>query len=294
MDYFKYQHIERLGSDEVDGILNGECFVFPKLDGTNAQVWVEDNRLCCGSRNRQLSVESDNHGFANHVSSNEALCRAVLAFPDCRIFGEWLVPHTLKTYRESAWRKFYIFDIFDTTTNEYMSYHHYAAVLNDLGFEDYVPCMVRGYNLTEQDVKNAAEKNRWLIEVGLGEGVVVKNYTFRNKYGRQTWAKYVLGEFKDKHVKAMGPTDIERSPIEQKIVDEFLSPHVIDKVISDIKAADGWSGRQIPRLLNTVWNDFIHEEMWDIIKKHKNPTIDFKRLGQLCTAKIKEMKPELF
>ena len=39
MDFVKYQHVERLGVDEVDGIELGVCHVFPKIDGTNSSVW---------------------------------------------------------------------------------------------------------------------------------------------------------------------------------------------------------------------------------------------------------------
>lgn len=66
--FIKYQHIERIGTSEVEGILDGDCYVFPKLDGTNASIWMDDAELCCGSRNRQLSLENDNGGFINHFS----------------------------------------------------------------------------------------------------------------------------------------------------------------------------------------------------------------------------------
>lgn len=34
--FIKYQHLERLGNQETNGILDGEVYVFPKIDGTNA------------------------------------------------------------------------------------------------------------------------------------------------------------------------------------------------------------------------------------------------------------------
>lgn len=50
----KYMHLERFGNDEVLGIELGECYVFPKLDGTNASLWVgEDGSVQAGSRNRR-------------------------------------------------------------------------------------------------------------------------------------------------------------------------------------------------------------------------------------------------
>lgn len=61
--FVKYPHLERFGNSEVEGIEVGITHVFPKLDGTNASLWLEDNDICAGSRNRVLSKESDNAGF---------------------------------------------------------------------------------------------------------------------------------------------------------------------------------------------------------------------------------------
>ena len=49
--------------------------------------------------------------FNRVVGENEELKGLCMANPGCRFFGEWLVPHSLKTYREDAWRDFYIFDV---------------------------------------------------------------------------------------------------------------------------------------------------------------------------------------
>jgi len=57
---------------------------------------------------------------------------------------------------------------------------------------------------------------------------------------------------------------------------------------------DGWSSKYIPRLLGIVFYDLVNEELWNIIKKKKNPTINFKTLNILTVLKIKEIKPELF
>jgi len=39
----KYQHIERYGNEEVEGIDLGDCYIFPKIDGTQAIVWKEES-----------------------------------------------------------------------------------------------------------------------------------------------------------------------------------------------------------------------------------------------------------
>ena len=38
MEFVPYCKLARLGTGEVDGITDGLCWVFPKIDGTNASV----------------------------------------------------------------------------------------------------------------------------------------------------------------------------------------------------------------------------------------------------------------
>ena len=42
MEFKPYQHIERLGTDEVEGILDGTIWVYTKLDGTNFNAFLND------------------------------------------------------------------------------------------------------------------------------------------------------------------------------------------------------------------------------------------------------------
>ena len=85
--YVKYQHVEKIGSDEVDGIMLGDVFVFPKLDGTNAHVWFDGEQMRYGSRRRELSIDNDNADFMATLQQDksiEAMCRAN---PNTHIFG---------------------------------------------------------------------------------------------------------------------------------------------------------------------------------------------------------------
>ena len=58
---------------------------------------------------------------------------------------------------------------------------------------------------------------------GSGEGVVIKNYDYKNKYGRQTWAKIVTNEFKAKHHIAMGAPVVGCEIVEEKIVAKYVT-----------------------------------------------------------------------
>lgn len=294
MGFTKYQHIERFGTIETDGIDIGECYVFPKIDGTNGSIWLENDELQFGSRNNHL-VDRDNAGFKAAMKNNLPVSRVLSKHPTWTLYGEWLVPHTFKDYQPDAWRKFYVFDVFDG--EKLIHFEEYKPVLDYYGVE-YIPPLRIIKNPTEERLIKFLEVNDYLVQdgQGAGEGIVIKNYAYRNRFDRQTWAKIVRSEFKTKHRKEMGaPKVIERSLVEEKIVEEFLTTEMIDKVYANIVTEQGgWSSKYIPRLLNTVFYDLVREECWNFVKKHKNPKIDFGRLMKLAYSKTKEIKPELF
>ena len=292
----KYQHVERYGNLEVEEIDVGITFIFPKIDGTNSSAWLDDGQICGGSRNRKLSLENDNAGFLAWLITQPNIIQYLLDNPTHRLYGEWLVPHSLKTYRDEAWRKFYIFDVVidGEEKPEYIPYEIYKEKLEEYKI-DYIPLLCKVKNGNYDKFINQLEKNVYLIQdgKGLGEGIVIKNYEFYNKYGRQTWAKIVTSEFKEKHMHSFDVPTLTTSYVEERIIDEVLTEAFIEKEFSKI-AVDGWDNKMIPKLLGVVWHEFVTDEIWNIVKKYKNPKIDFKLLQRFCTQKIKEVKKELF
>lgn len=296
-EYIKYQHVEKLNSDEVEGITEGRCYIFPKIDGTNAQVWFDGERVRCGSRNREIFADDDNQGFAAHVASNDALQKLVKRWPNFRFFGEWLVPHSLKTYNKDNWKKFYLFDVMEPG-GDYLAYAEWSVWLEDSTVE-YIPPLRILKNPKEEHLIRCLDENTYLIDdgAGSGEGIVIKNYSFVNKYGRQVWAKLVRNNFKTKNHKEFGaPESVYADFVEEKIVSDLLTPEIVDKVHAKILAqkGTGWRAQYIPQLLGTVYHDFVVETIWDAIKAHKNPVVDFKRLQRMAFARVKEIKGELF
>jgi len=307
MAFKKYQHIERLGTTEVQGIEYGDCYVFPKIDGTNGSVWFEDGEVQAGSRNRHLSLDADNAGFLAWARQDAAINSYLRAYPDHRLFGEWLVPHSLKTYRENCWRRFYVFDVCTDRTPEeilhegdselnYLPYEVYRLLLDAHGV-DYIPPISKINNGTYEQFVNQLCKNVFLIEdgKGAGEGIVIKRYDWKNRGNRQSWAKIVTSEFKEQHVKEMGASEIKgKKLIEEEIASKFVTSALVDKEFAKIESIDGWSSRMIPRLLNVVFYSVVKEEAWEFVKEHKNPVIDFKRLQHFVFNQVKAKKPELF
>lgn len=301
VEFRKYQHLERYGTTETEGIEIGECLIFPKIDGTNASIWLDDEgNVNAGSRARVLSVDNDNAGFCKFVIENENIKKYLEKHPTHRLYGEWLVPHSLKTYREDAWRKFYVFDVCldkGEDSVEYIPYDIYKPLLDEFGIEYIIP-IGRVTNGSYELFLNSLEKNFFLIKdgEGTGEGVVIKNYDFYNRYKRQTWAKLVTSEFKEKHYREMGcPTIQPKEMLEQKIVDEFCTEAFIEKEHAKIVLeCDGWTSKQIPMLLGRVMSEMVKEETWNFVKKFKYPTVNFKTLNTLVINKIKKTKPEIF
>ncbi len=77
--FVEFASISRLSRDMV---------VTEKIDGTNAQVTVlEDGRVLAGSRNRWITPEADNFGFAKWVAANSEVLRDGLGVGSH--YGEW-------------------------------------------------------------------------------------------------------------------------------------------------------------------------------------------------------------
>lgn len=301
MEFRKYQHVERFGTSEVENIEIGTCYVFPKIDGTNSSVWLgDDGMIHAGSRNRELTFEKDNAGFYAAISKDERVMAYLQEHPTHRLFGEWLVPHSLKTYRDDAWRRFYVFDVCVDADNEtgleYLPYEVYQPLVAEFGLDYLAPIRIVKNGCLDDFIKCVNENNFLIADGnGVGEGVVIKNYDFYNRYRRQTWAKIVTSEFREKHHKEMGAPVSANRLVEEDIVDKFVTRAFVEKEYAKIvNANDGWTSKMIPQLLSRVFHELITEEIWNILKAFKNPTINFKALNTMTIAQIKRIMPEIF
>lgn len=313
----KYDHLERLGHRNTNEIEIGLVHVFPKLDGTNAGVWWDPAYDCIQacSRNRVLSLENDNAGFCAWATGGdpeaERLRAVARANPNLIFYGEWLVRHTLKTYREDVWRRFWVFDVYDRERGTYVAYEDYAPLLDGI---DVIEPLCTIQDPSHDQLKAQVETNTYLIadNAGLGEGVVLKNYLWRES-GRP-WAKVVRNSFKEENARVFGHAEKSgQKQVETEIAAEFVTPHLVGKtrakVLLDLAndlgvdtSEPNWQqdvqennrGRVIPQLLGRVFHDLIEEEMWAILKKHKGATINFKTLQSRVTMKVKELSEDLF
>ena len=303
MEFHKYQHIMKLGTDEVDGILNGTVDLFYKIDGTNSQVFLKDDEtLGFGSRNREITPNDDNAGFAKAMTEDKELYTELLSFlrahPSYTIYGEWLVPHTLKSYTQDSWKKFYVFDVLDEDTGEYLPYREYSRILGDLKHLHLIPLMCELEDPTPEQIQEKLQQTgAFLCATGLGEGIVIKNYSFVNKYGRRTWAKVLTEDFLGKK-KSLRSTNKEikdgtiEHATERSIINRYLTDEHIAKEYSKVCEKYGeavMDPRHTFELLNRVFLEFWSDNWEIVLNKMHLPTINFKALKSLGDERTKEV-----
>lgn len=337
----KFDHVERGKHRAVDDICRGTTHVFPKLDGSNGSVWAEvEQKLSgekivvqCGSRNNTLSINKDNAGFHAYIKGDsdvaENIRLFVLANPNLILYGEWLVPHTIKNYVADAWRKFYIFDIFDRNLGLYLDWTHAQAMLANAGISSIIPSVVIE-NPTGPELDALTEKmSCFLCEEGtVGEGIVVKNYGWRNIFDRQPWMKILADGFRDKAKRPAIGVGEDATEIEIEISNALVDQHLVDKefakgvlrladnmkvtimdesVVDKMAPVDGVTyvgsesfvaehrGKVIGILLAQVFNDVIEDRLTArVLKKFGYPTINFRSFRSVITTRVKLLKPELF
>ena len=285
----RYQHVERMGSSEVEGLLDsGPIVVQEKIDGANLTVAMGDDGLVICSRRQAIYAEGEIingfRGAVDYILAHEGIKSLLEEFPDWTLRGEWLVKHTLN-YPEDAWRKFYVFDI-QLPDGEYVPVWEYSDHLEARGVL-MVPLVAALDSPPELSALVLMSDRPSALGADKAEGIVVKRYSYVNYYGRTTWGKIVHPDFASLHSVSMGA--MKHAPVEIKFVSDRISDALIDKTIAKIENDDGrhLESRDIPRVLGIVWHDAVIEEIWDFLKKNKNPTIDFRQMHKMAIDKTR-------
>lgn len=98
-DFEEFRKIARLNRDVV---------ITEKIDGTNAQVFIEDDGVTMhiGSRSRWITPDNDNHGFARWALANQD---NLLKLGPGRHYGEWWGQGIQRTYGLKE-KRFWLFN----------------------------------------------------------------------------------------------------------------------------------------------------------------------------------------
>lgn len=194
----RYDDIERLGKEETEGILNGECYISEKIDGANCSLyWNEEKGLTICSRNNIVYTDLDGgnfRGVKEYIDKYSNIARMIQANPDYIFYCEWLVKHSL-SYPEHTANHLWFYDIYDNVNYKYLHYSKCLDIWKAFNV-NYLPVLDIIQNPTVEDLQKYLNLNN-LQAQPRQEGIVIKRYDFINKFGRQQWAKIVNEEFKE-------------------------------------------------------------------------------------------------
>lgn len=307
--FIKYPKVKRLGHEDTDGILFGKVVVEEKIDGANASIWIEDGVIKCGSRTRIL--KDGFNGFVDFVQNSKEIKDFLEKNPQFRLYGEWLVRHTI-AYDEIAYRQFYLFDVLVQAEeiNEPDVSRETSEMKKKEAEEHRSRDIVRQCQwLTPNEVRDVAEKCGLRVPevfaevenptpddlqqyAGMtvlgqkGEGIVLKNAGFVNKWGDRVCAKIVTQEFKeDNGIVFGGNNKHSETYVEMKMVNEFMTLARIQKIMNKLQPhiEERLDKEHTARIIQTAYRDMFEEELWDFVKKNKQ--IDFGHLQKLACKK---------
>lgn len=284
MQFKKYPSIHRLGKEETDGILLQAVTVQEKIDGANISIWLgDDGEVHCGSRTRELPADESFNGFTQYVSDNPAIKQFLQQHPAFRLYGEWLVKHTV-TYPETAYRKIYLFDIFDEEHNYYYEQSEVQKLARDLGLE-FPHIFIDTQKVTEEQIKEFVGTSM-IDNATRGEGVVIKSLAFKNKWGDQVYAKLVHEQFKEANSIVFGGNNKHSDSYhEMYIVNKYCTLGRVQKIIHKMQPEidHRLDMRETPQVAGRCLHDMITEEAWEIF--NRGWVINTKKLKNLAMRK---------
>ncbi|PHA03065.1 hypothetical protein COE51_01600 [Bacillus pseudomycoides] len=294
MEQKKYTDIVRLGHKTTIGVLNeGDHIVIQeKLDGANASFRRDGEVIRAYSRNHELNEQNNLGGFWQWTQTLD-----VTKLVEGGIyFGEWLNPHKVK-YPEHV-KTFWLYDIYDTETNRYIGFNLVKKVAEKLGL-NLVPVFYEGeykdFAHLESFVGKSALGGR-LGDIETGEGIVVKNVNYKDRFGKQMFVKLVTDAFREVQ-KQKAPKDPNKEKTdEQLFVDTCLTKARVEKMLyklidegvlhKDFVIED--MGVILKNLNQRIYEDMLKEES-DMLPKDYEENQIRKAIGRSLAAIVKSI-----
>lgn len=291
-DLEKYQHVERLGSDECDGLLDGTVVIQEKIDGANASVAGTPDGIVIASRNQAISINGKPptgfRGLVEYILAHAGICQFVRDH-DLILRGEWLVPHSI-VYDKDSYNKFYVFDVEDKQGN-YIPYDDYKSMLESYGIL-MVPHIATLENPTPDDIVALVKDQPSALGNNNREGVVVKRYDYWNLYGRMTWGKVVSADFKEATALHMGYQRYQGNEPNEKEIKfaGMVTEQLVLKTIHKIKGDRGEvSIKDMKEILGRVYHDLVTEELWNFIKRKRVGSFNFHVARKMVERKTRDI-----
>lgn len=276
MEQKKFTDVVRLGhKSTVDVLQVGDKIVIQeKLDGANASFTLDNDELHAFSRNRKLDASNTLGGFYEFIvikfKDNNHLLNE-----DYIYFGEWLNPHKVKY--EGYEKQFFLFDIYSKSKHNYLEFKEVEHEAITLGL-NLIPVFYQGEYESFEQLESYVGQTKVNGKIGdnqLGEGIVVKNVDYRDRFGNQLYVKMVVDEFREvqKQKKAKNPSEYMNTP-EYILAESLATKGRIDKIIYKLRD-EAVIGSEIDKKdIGLVFKECNLRTYEDILKEESDSLVD--------------------
>lgn len=295
MEQKKYHSIVRMGHRSTKNVFNNRSNIIiqEKIDGANASFRLGSNSLESYSRNRKLDEDANLNGFYEWVLENVNKDKVNENYI---YFGEWLNPHKVKY--EKYMHQFFLFDVYDTSLEKYVEFNivkEQAEILNINLVPVFYEGLYKGFEHLESFIGKTNLDGR-LGDKTMGEGIVVKNVDYIDRFGRQLFVKLVADEFREVQ-KQKAPKNPNRPKTKLELFAESVITvarveKAIYNLIDEKVISKDWSIEDMGIVLRNInpilYEDVLKEESEMIPKDSKER--DIKRaIGRLLPNIVKNI-----
>lgn len=283
-----YMDIERLKEKYTSCFTVGENItITEKVDGANASIKYnpETDELEAFSRKNKLDGMNTLRGFWNFVMTlDKNAIKDITENGRYIIFGEWLVNHTIR-YPDEVFNNFYMFDMYDTETENYLPWKIVKKTADALGLKT-VPLFYDGKFESWEKVQEYVGKTELNAEPS-GEGIVIKSQDrLSDKNNRiPIYVKIVAEKFSEVHKSkphVVDPEKLAKAQAELEKAATVVTPRRVEKIIQkmideEIIPAEfdehdfGTISKTIPRLMYE-----------DCVKEEPETVYAIENFGKLC------------
>lgn len=279
----KYLDIERCKQKYAETFNVGEDIVIQeKIDGSNASIRYDEESGTLKAFSRRLELNADNtlNGFWDYVQTLNLDTFKEILGSRYIVFGEWMgAKHAIK-YPENVYGKFWMFDVWDAQTEQYLPYEETRNFYDKLiacGNEDnkfnFVPVFYIGKFESWEKTSELVGRT----EVGAeptGEGIVIKRQNCLDSKSSRLpfYVKIVSEQFsevhKSKKQKAIDPEAIAKKEANLALAATIVTPQRVQKMIykfiEDGLLPQDWDEhnlKDISKILpNAIYKDCVKEE----------------------------------
>lgn len=294
----KYIDIERLKDKYASAFKAGEHItITEKVDGANASIAIcEDGTLAAFSRRQELNESNTLQGFYDFVQTLDSFIVESVLGKNLILFGEWLVKHTIR-YPEDKMRQFYVFDVYNTETEQYEPWEKTKQIAEFIGLKT-VPLFYDGEFTTWEDVYSYVGKTEMGAEP-TGEGIVVKSQDrLDNKFsGTPAYVKIVAKEFSEVHQskpqKEIDPEKLRAKQAAEELASTIVTKRriekAIQKLVEDNIIPEDWDEKN----LGTIAKNLPRAIYNDCIKEEPETVVQIEDFGKICGSLTMKIAREL-